>query len=242
MGIQVSNGSGRGLIFVDLKGTPQKFKDEQGVEKHGAMVMSNSDKTKTVLPSNSAITGFVTSLDVHSQEYQGDTISSLRVRLRDDKGNDPDVVLSVTLGSYFGAKIAGLLNAADLSKPITIAANTVLEGEKMGSGVAKRDNVFPTMRQGADNARLVEVWANGATTLPDAGEVKVSGKTLKDMTPVNDVVVATIAEVYAKFDALHPQDGPADGDDGVNPADVAAAAAAAAANDPRAHAQQRARG
>jgi hypothetical protein len=109
---------------------------------------------------------------------------------------------------------------------MTFAVNTVLEGEKMGDKIMEGNRVFPTMRSGANNDRLVPVWAAGATTLPEAAEVRVSGKILKDMTPVNDVVAATITEVYSKLDQIQNQEhdgGPHD-DDGINPADVAASA------------------
>lgn len=235
MAIVKQSGSGRGMVFVDIKGKPQGYKDADGNDKHGSMVVSNKDKTKEVLPSNTAITGRVTDLDVRTNEYQGDTIHTLQVRIEDGP-TEPPVQLSVTLGSFFAAKIVGLLNAADLSKPISFAVNTVREGDKMGDGVAERDNAFPTIRAGADNARLVPVYAGGADKLPEAPEVKMNGKTMKNMDPVNDVVRATIADLYAKLDAIKAGDvdgGPHDDDLGVSAADLAAAGEASRGNAPR---------
>lgn len=229
MAIKRNQGAGRGVIFIDLKGKPQFFEDKDGNKKHGAMVMAGAEKgaPKEILPSNSSITGYVTDLDVHESQYQGDTITSLRIRIEDDQGQEPPVVMSVTLGSYFGAKVVGLLNAADLTKPLAIIANTVAEGDKMGTGVATKDNVFPTMRQGADDARLVPVYAGGLLELPPATEVKVSGKTLKDMTVVNDLVAATIGELYAKLEAIAESNKTPDHGDSIDPAEAAAAIEAA---------------
>lgn len=230
MAIVKQTKSGRGVIFIDVKGKPQGYQ-EDGVEKHGALVVSHKDKTKEVLPSNTAITGLVTDVDVRNSDYQGDTIHTLQVRIEDGP-NEPPVQLSVTLGSFFAAKIVGLLNAADLSKPVSFAVNTVREGDKMGDGVAERDNVFPTMRAGASNERLVPVWADGLTSLPEAPEVKMNGKTMKNMDPVNEVVRATIALIYGKLDAFKDT-GPHDDDPGVSAADLANASQAARSEAPR---------
>lgn len=228
MGIKVNEGGGKGVTFADMKGKPQEYLDAKGEKKWGSIVLSVGEKgnrSKQVLPSNSSISGFVTDLDVSEHVHDGETITSLKIKLEDDKGTEPPVILSVGLGSYFAAKIVGLLNAADLSKPLVVNANVVKAGEKFGNGVAERDNVFPTMRQGADLARLVEVWAGGMAKLPDAPKVKISGKEHTDMTPVNEVVAATLQEVMAKLDALRPSEAHSDDhDDGLSAADVAAAA------------------
>ncbi len=219
--INRNSGTGGRVVFVDLKGTPQEYMDGDK-KKFGAFVVSHGkDLPKEVLPTNSAITGYVTSLDVQDREYQGDTINTLKIRVEDVKHEEPPAMISVTLGSYFSAKIVGLLNAADLSKPVTFNANVLMAGDKFGEGVADKDNVFPTMRQGTDNQRLKPVWAGGVEVLPDAPIVTVSGKKIKDMTPVNEVTAATIAALYAKVDALKETSGPVD--DGIDANEVAAA-------------------
>lgn len=233
MGIVRNKGTGQGVTFVDVKGRPQDYTDAEGKTKHGSLVVSHRDGTREVLPSNSAIRGYVTSVDVKTTVNTKDQseINNLQIRFEDENHEEPPVVMSVALGSYFAAKIVGLLNAADLSKPMAFAANSIRAGEKIGDNTAESDNVFPTMRQGADNARLVPTWATGAT-LPDAPTVTISGKKMKDMTPVNDVVAATIKGIYDKLDAIRQgETGPSD-DHGISAEDVAAAAEVAGATRP----------
>jgi hypothetical protein len=222
MGIQKSTGGRSKVIFADIKGKAQDY-EENGVTKHGSIVLTHPDKTKEILPNGSAITGFVTDIDVSSHVYQGDTIDTLKIRIEDESGEAPTVLANVTLGSYFAAKITGLLNAADLSKPITLAAGFVKEGDKMGDKVADKDFAWATVRQGADRTKLEPVWADGRKDLPEAPMVKVSGKSMKNMEPVNEVVVATIKELYGKLEQQVEQDK-APGDDGVDLAEVSAAA------------------
>jgi len=226
MAIKRNQGGGR-VIFVDLKGKPINCTSPEDAGKHGALVVSNGkDQPKDVLPSNSAISGFITELDVHTGQHEGEEIHSLRVRLEDETNQEPPVVLSFSLGSFFGAKIVGLLNAADLTKPVVIAANTVRAGEKLGNGTADKDHVFPTLRQ--DNQRLAPTWVgvDGKATaeLPAPKEVKINGKVVKDLEEVNNVVGETIKALYAKLDGV--KDKPAGDDDGISADDVATAAAA----------------
>lgn len=237
MGIVRNQSTGKGVTFVDIKGRPQVFTDGEGKEKHGALVISNPDKTKEVLPTNSAIVGIVTSVDVRSHVYQEETINSLQIRVEDVDGVEPPVVMSATLGSFFAAKIVGLLNGADLRLPIKFICNSILQGEKFGTGVSAKDNVFPSIRQGVANDRVVPVWANGLAQLPDAIPVLVNGKPFvvngraqSDMTPVHEVVAATIGEIYAKIDAIKAgeiESGPTDDDQGLTADEVNAAAALA---------------
>lgn len=133
MGIVRSQGPTGGVTFVDIKGKPQMYMDpDSKEEKHGAMVVTNRDKSKEVLPSNSAIEGYVTSFDVRTNEFQGEPISSLQVRIEDTNGKEQPVQMSVTLGSYFSAKIIGLFNAADLTQPVKFVLNSVKQGKKWG--------------------------------------------------------------------------------------------------------------
>lgn len=230
MAIIRNSGAGKGVTFIDVKGKPQIGKDAEGKDFHGSMVVSHQDKatnekTKEVLPSNTAITGLVTSLNVKNSIYQGKTINSLVIRLED--GVEAPAQLNVALGSFFSAKVVGMLNGADLSKPIKFAVNTVKEGDKMGDGVAARDNAFPTIRDEATNDRAVAIYAGGVTELPEAADVVVNGTTYKDMANVNVLVAATIQELYEKLAAIREVDtnaGHHDEDEGLSPDSVQAAA------------------
>lgn len=230
--IKRNTGAGGGVVFIDWKGTPQEFTNEKGEKEYGSFAISKGKgEPKEILRSNSAITGYVTALDVTEYAYQGDTIHTLKIRLEDVKGEEPPAMISVNLNSYFAAKVVGLLNAADLSKPLSFNANAVKEGAKFGEGVAERDNVFPTARQGADDARLVPTWAGVGIKLPDAEKIRVNGKMITNMDPVNAIVGETIKGLYEKLDAMKASEGHAD--EGLNPEEVAASVAGQNGDRPR---------
>ena len=197
-----NNTSGSGnVVFIDVKDKPQEYIDAEGKKKHGALVMSTGkDAPKKILPSNTKITGLVTNMFMATSQYQGETINSLKIRMED--GAEPPVLLSVTLGSFYAAKIVGLFNAADLRNPVTFNVNTVREGEKMGEGVSERDNAFPTLRD-ATNNRLVPIYAGGVKELPEAPEVLINGKKFRNLEFVNVLVGKTLAELYEKMDNLY---------------------------------------
>jgi len=186
--------------FIHAHGRPQLYDGANGVQRHGAFVITNPDQTKEVLPSNTNITGMVTMVDVTQSLHKGETANWLQVRI-DDPG-EPTIVLSVGLGSFFAAKFVGLLNAADLSRPISMALLSVLKGEKFDDELSESSNVFPIFRSCHDNARLVPVWANGATKLPEALKVKFNGRMMNNMDPVNKAVGATLTGIYEKLDII----------------------------------------
>lgn len=223
MGIRQAGNGGGGVTFIDIKGKPQPFTDANGNERVGALVMAPTEKggEKTVLSSFTEISGVIAEAEVKVHQYEGEDIASLKVKLVEE-GERP-VILTATLGSFLGAKFAGLVRAA-LEKPgapIVFTAGYMQEGEKLPGGktVEKGGTWIKVMQ---DGVRLAPLYAGGATELPEAPTVKVSGKTMKDMTPVNEVVGATIQEIY---DALGVAENEVHGeDDGLSPADVAAAA------------------
>ncbi len=219
-------GTGAGLTFVNLKGKVQVANKGDENEYIGAMVLSG---TKEVLPSGTEIAGYIKSVEVKKSEYQGNPIYSLNIRMSDQDGQAPDAVLSVTLGSYFAAKVVGGLHAANLAEPVTISAYAALQGEMIGDTALSQDMVFPTTSQNGE--RVKPTWS-GCTELPDAKEVMVSGKKYKDMDPVNAVVEHTIIAINKNLaqlsqrdaqriaQALH--DGPMD-DHGISAEDLNAA-------------------
>jgi len=219
MGLQKREEGQGGFVFADIKGNV------------GAIVVKTGEAAEgggKLTESYDSVTGVVTDLDIKENDYKGETITNLRVKLED--GQSKPIIASVALGSFFSAKLVGLLNAADLSKPLTIAVGMMKVGETVGGKPVNKDTAWITVRQGADNARLAPLYTDGKTALPEAAKVVVSGKTMTDMTPVNNEVGAVIQGLFAKMDALHEQATTHDEDTGVNAAEAAAAAAAAEAS------------
>lgn len=224
MGIREKQGGG-GATFIDIKGKPQKYTDDKGNERVGALVMAPEQRggQKRVLSSFTTISGIVADAEVHISEFEGEEITSLKVKLVED-GEKP-VVLTATLGSFLGAKFAGLIRAAleQPGKPIEFAAGYMQEGDKLPGGkVVERGGTWMKIMQ--DGVRLEPLYANGARELPEAPEVKMNGKTFRNMDAVNAATQATVLEIYSKLDIGdgHVEDDASD--DGLAPDEVAGAA------------------
>ncbi|TXI24234.1 MAG: hypothetical protein E6Q67_03170 [Roseateles sp.] len=200
MALAKRSNNGGNAIFVDIKGNT------------GEIIRKLEDGT---VESYDSLEGTVTGMDVRSNTYKGEEIHSLRLKIED--GSDTKIFASVGLGSFFAGKIAGLLNAADLSKPIKFNVGQMKAGETVGDRLVEKDTTWVTAWQ--DGKRLVPDFGNGATELPKANKVVVSGKEMNDMTPVNEKVAELIGGLIGK---LHPEDGQAD-----DHVDVDAAAGAA---------------
>ncbi|MDL5034292.1 hypothetical protein QRD43_20490 [Pelomonas sp. APW6] len=202
MALAKRSNNGGNNIFVDIKGNTGEI--VRKLEGGGVETYDSLD-------------GTVTGVDVRSNTYKGEEIHSLRMKIED--GSDTKIFASVGLGSFFAGKIVGLLNAADLSKPITLNVGQMKAGETVGDRVVEKDTTWVTAWQ--DGKRLTPDFGNGATELPKANKVVVSGKEMNDMTPVNEKVAELIGGL---IDKLHPEAGPSDDHEQV---DVDAAAGAA---------------
>jgi hypothetical protein len=171
------------IVFVDIKGNT------------GEIVRKLQDGTTETFDS---IEGNVTDLDVRTNTYKGEDIHSLRVKFED--GGEA-ILASVGLGSFFAGKIVGLLNAADLSKPLKFNVGQMKAGETIGGKLVEKDTTWVTAWQ--DGNRLVPDYGQGLTELPKANKVMVSGKEMNDMSPVNEKVAELIGSLINK---LHPQE------------------------------------
>jgi len=214
-------GKGGGYVFADIKGNTGEILVTVG---------KDPDTGKPIKESYASVSGLVTDLDVKENELgSGDKITNLRIKL-EDPGEKP-VMASVALGSFFSAKIVGLLNAADLSKPIQISVGMMKQGDIVGGKPVGKDTAWVIMRQ--DGQRLVEKYGTPDNKLPEPNIVKVSGKEMKDMEPVNAAVAEIIQGLFTKIQALHEQAAAPD-DHGVDAGEAAAAAEAATAARPSA--------
>ena len=189
------------------------------------MVLNHPDKTKEVLPSNSTISGMVVDVNVRSNVVEGKEIHNLAIMIED--GEEAPVQVSVALGSFFAAKIVGLLNGADLRQPITLAVNTVKVGDMMGDKVVEANNAYPTIRQGPKQDRVEYLYANGESQLPATPVYEINGEKHRDMAAVTEVVAPTIQQIFEKLDRIieEKKQSHAGGHDEGIPADELAEAA-----------------
>ena len=211
---------GGGVTFADIKGSTGEIMVTTGKTPEGAAIKEAFE----------SVSGMITDVDIKTGEYQGEEIVNLRVKL-EDQGEKP-VVASFALGSFFAAKLVGVLHSADFARPLKIQVGMMKAGMQMrDKSVLAKDTVYVAGYQG--ETRLVPSWANGVTKLPDPLEVIVSGKKLKDMAPVNDVVGETVKVLFARMDeaqkAVHVEE---------EPINLAEAHAAAGATDRSAMAQR----
>ena len=218
MGLQKrEEGKGGGVVYADVKFNTGVIAVTTGKDADGKAIKENYE----------SVSGMITDLDIKATEYEGDTITNLRIKL-EEAGEKP-VIASFSLGSFSAAKVVGLLNAADLNKAFKLNVGMMKAGTVMRdkSSLAK-DTVYVTAFQG--DTRLVPVYSNGKTELPQPNEVMVSGKKVKDMAPVNAEVETVVKALFARMDALQ-QAGQVQHDEGVDLSEAQGAAAAAGVPD-----------
>jgi hypothetical protein len=209
MGLKKSIDGARGITFVTLSGKRGAF-EKKGKDERGETI---------VLESFDRLDGRVTKVDVSPTNFEGRDGYELKVRLDD---GESVVQFGVPLGTFFSAKVVGLLNAADLSKPILFGVGRVEKGDRFGDTIADKEFPWVSARQG--DVKLAPVYKDGAGELPSPKEVRINGQVHKDMQEINAIVAGVVAEVQSR---VHELNGPAPADaadEDINPAEAAAAA------------------
>ena len=212
MGLQKSSGNGN-LTFVNLSGKRGAFE-----------IKGKNDKGETIVKeSYDRLEGNVTKIEIAPSNLP-EQENTFELKVRTDDGSGAPVQFSMTLGTFLSAKMAGLLNAADVSKPMTFMVGRVEKGQKLGDTVADKEFPWVAIRQ--DGEKLSPVYLNGATELPAPKEVKLNGKVHKDMSEIDAITAEVLAGVKARVEALHaPSEQDAAGDEGgIDPAEAARAA------------------
>jgi hypothetical protein len=226
MGLKKSEGGGKGAVFFHINAKEGCF--QQG---------SGANKVK--FDQFTDLEGTLIAFKVDEDEYEGVKREQVRLILRDTEPGAPNqhVSFSLTNGgdaSMFGLKLLGTLNAADVTKPLTIRPWFMGAGTKMGNGeVSQKDMTGVTVYQnGAKVTHVnygVDAAGNVITKLPDLPKVKVGGKELADKTPWNDMIDPILDSLNGKLQPAPGEGQPADESVDI---DEAAEAAAAAAQQP----------
>jgi hypothetical protein len=131
------------------------------------------------------------------------------------------VVMTFKLGTFIGAKMLGLLNAATEKPEVPVRFNTGItrEGEKlMNDDVATKDFVWVSARHEGAQETLKPKYDTEDGLLPKAIEVSLGGgKKALNMEPIDNVATALFAKVAERL-ASHAQrqieqnSAPAEGD------------------------------
>jgi hypothetical protein len=137
-----------------------------------------------------AITGFVRSVAIEDDEYQGQHRDVVIVNVEDPDaaGDDKKMRLKFTLMSWFGQGFASRFKRIDFSKPLTIGVSGAEGGNEKVS--------FCWMKQSGETIPAdKENW-------PMPQKVKVNGKETTDWGPMAERFKALLAEYKAKPPAV----------------------------------------
>jgi hypothetical protein len=221
MGIQKREGTGGKAVFIKINAKEGAF--QQG-----------SKENKVTLEPMTQVVGTLIGFKID----EGTTLDNvkkeeLRLILADPTPGEPNMHVSVGLttaedANTMGLKILGLLNAADVTKPIAIMPWKIKEGEKLGDDIAKKDLTGVTIYQ--DGKKLVTDFGDGVTALPKLQPVMnggkpliVKGKEVLDKGPWNAMIDPLLDKLHAR---LHPDASEAENEDEVDAAQAAALAEA----------------
>ncbi len=148
------------------------------------------------------LSGTVSEIEMVAKEYEGSPYTEAHVHLLDpDDGSE--IVLCFNADGYGGGSIIGQLYRAEREHPgevVRINAWIIHEGDKMPDGKpAEKKRAGCSVRVGgADGERMKPLFAGDREELPEAPQVKVSGKLLRDMEEVQ-VAIQDTAEALAKL-------------------------------------------
>lgn len=183
-----SNGSNTVDVFAKFNGKEGLF--QTGSESKGNKMTFSQVRDVTI-----------TKIDTHQTEYEGKAKTDLRLFVRDGKGETACISFNVASGST--ARLVGLLNAADLSKPLGLSGQIQKAGTSFtaadGSNVTlESDQVSCSLFQGDSYLKLEK------GTVPKVVMVKVGSKDVSDTSARDDYVAHGIASLVEKMKGVKP--------------------------------------
>lgn len=182
---------GSNSVFVEFNGKTGSFVHSVG--KGEEKVTSNYDQLDYA---------FVRKLGFKEDEFEGNPVYKGQIHL-ESKEDGSKVIATFKLGTFVGARILGLLNAAADKPETAIRFNTgsTKAGEKLvGGDVADKDFVWFSARLEGAAETLKPKFDTPDGLLPKAIEVSLGGgKKGLNMDPVNEVAEALFAKVVEKL-------------------------------------------
>jgi hypothetical protein len=221
----LKNPSGKGRTYVEFNG------------KEGVFVHTDKD-TKEKSTFSQIDYAHLQKIEYKKDHFDGQDIHKAQVHLKGAE-DDSHVVLTFNMGTFAGARMLGLLNAAIGKPDVAVKWNTgaTKAGEKLLNGdVADKDFVWVSLRQDGAQQTLKPKYDTPDGKLPEAIKVPIGGgKTALNMDPVNAVSEALFAKIAEKLGGVAQAEAEAHlpAQDEADAADFAQHEAEAAADAPR---------
>lgn len=245
MGLGTSRASKSDSIFVDMKTNAKKGEEGVGFRQEIGRETDASGKVQRTYAMHNFVAGHILSFKAAEEPTYDDKAKNEWIGyLTLSEPGEPNVVVRFPMERSSGRRLVGLINAAMVAGDDTVFVRTTYAGEgtKLGNETLTEARAFLTLRAGdsqgekrdplfmnAEGQPLVD--ADGkAIALPAAKVVKIGKVEVKDSSEADEIVLNTAVSLMGHFaaqrDARKQTQGAADGhDDGINPAEAAAAAA-----------------
>jgi hypothetical protein len=179
MGIQRSSG-GNGAVFFRINAKEGCLQHNQ-LDEHGKSAKGPDGKNIVIKePPMTRLEGTVVGISVEKDEYQGEVNYRVRVGMLDTEPGAPKIFVDFPFGSeangasFFGMALMGKLNAADLTKPVTLMPWIIEAGNEYNGQVSQSAKTGVTVYQGGQ--KLVEDFGGGAQRLPERKKTVIRGK------------------------------------------------------------------
>lgn len=186
-----TNGTDNNLQFANFNG------------RTGAFVVRNADKSKSEFSQVRDVV--ITKVAVREDEYDGQPTKQLTLRVKDADGQSAQ--LSFNFNTGFTARLANILNGADLSKPLGISGSL----RKAGSTYKNKSGETVTLSNDMVN---ISVWQGEgflkpSAEVPKVNMVKVGNKEVADTTARDEFMQQQYDILAAKVtgDVAHPGTG-----------------------------------
>ena len=179
MGIQRSGGSGKGAVFYRINAKEGCIQHTQ-LGEDGKPVKGADNKNVIVKePPGTQIIGSVVGISIEQDEYQGEKNYRVRLAMQDPEPGQPKMFVDFPFGSeangasFFGMAIMGKLNAADLTKPVSLMPWLIPAGSEFNGVKSTTDRTGVTVYQ--NGQKLKEDFGGGADRLPERKKILVRG-------------------------------------------------------------------
>lgn len=233
MGIQRNENGGKGALFLSINAKAGCIQHNQ-LGADGKPVKGEDGKNiKIQEPPTTQIVGNVVGLEFLEDEYQGEKNYKVRLAMHDVEPGQPKMFVDFPFGSekngagFFGLALMAKLNAADLTKPISLMPWMIPAGSEYNGVKSQTDRTGVTAYQGGQ--KLVEDFGGGANRLPERKKINVRGKEVVDPsdTQWDDIAQSLLQALSAKV-TPGAGEAPAPEDEGLDAGEVAAATQTAA--------------
>jgi hypothetical protein len=240
MGIQrnENGGTGKGALFLAINAKLGCIQHNKLGADGKPMKGEDGKNIKIQEPATTQIVGTVVGLEFVDDQYQGEKNYKVRLAMHDIEPGQPKMFVDFPFGSeangagFFGLSLMAKLNAADLTKPISIMPWMIPAGSEFNGVKSTTDRTGVTVYQ--NGQKLKEDFGGGMARLPERQKVKVGTKEVTDNTEWDNIAQALLQGLVHKVTPGAGEAAASVDEDGVDASEVAAATQVAAAAAPAA--------